>query len=272
MVNGNWQRRLELAAKRKEDRKAELERRKSGPGCTSTPSEVRAWLLSCKALKTSDLLAWLTIEPGPGGKVFDKDVCEVHFRTQDCAIKRCKYSHEDSLAGVRGVPETAAPEAGKQPCLPPLTSMPLRDTAAAKAGLLRFVVYGDELAFDADNGDVFGAFVERYRVPPPAAAASAAAASAGAGAPAAGGAGEGAEACGGAGSADGRPTSGPASRAASAPAADAAAGDGLAAHDAAGLGLDGHSSAAAAVAAALVHPSDLVGGLPPVDSAHAWLV
>ena len=112
MVKGNFERRKELAEKRKEDRKAEVERKKAG-AALATPVEVRGRLLhdAKVAGATDDLLAWVAA-PASDDDQTRKDVCDSWWRTGFCALKRCRLSHEESICHLRGVPESACVDAG----------------------------------------------------------------------------------------------------------------------------------------------------------------
>lgn len=112
MVKGNFERRKELAEKRKEDRKAEVERKKAG-AALATPVEVRGRLLhdAKVAGATDDLLAWVAA-PASDDDQTRKDVCDSWWRTGFCALKRCRLSHEESISHLRGVPESACVDAG----------------------------------------------------------------------------------------------------------------------------------------------------------------
>lgn len=115
MVKGNYERRKELAERRKQDRVDEKQRRTAGP-ISATPTEVRARLLS-DAQKDengdgeSELVAWVVI--GGATKLF----CEDYFRTGSCPTKRCKFCHDVSIAHLQGLPEA--------PCV--------QDTCSSKA-------------------------------------------------------------------------------------------------------------------------------------------
>ena len=105
MVKGNKERRQELARRRREDEAFESERRKGGPEL-ATPAEVRARLLSdAKALGGSEegLHGWV-VQPASENGVEPKAWCEDFFRTGACLLKRCKNSHETTIAGLKNVP------------------------------------------------------------------------------------------------------------------------------------------------------------------------
>lgn len=52
----------------------------------------------CLTKELNSAEAWISIDNGPG-----KPTCIQHFRADKCIKKRCKYSHEQSLALVPGV-------------------------------------------------------------------------------------------------------------------------------------------------------------------------
>lgn len=134
MVKGNFERRKELAAQRKQDRKDEVVRQKAG-AIAATPVEVRGRLLhdaKVSGARDDELLAWVVAparpestdgdapasrrdafrDGGVGNVVSRKDVCEAWWRTGFCELKRCRLSHADSISHVKGVPEFGAPADG----------------------------------------------------------------------------------------------------------------------------------------------------------------
>ena len=130
MVKGNFERRRELAAQRKQDRKDEVMRQKAG-AIAATPVEVRGRLLHdarVAGARDDELLAWVVAparpesidgdevasrrdafrDGGVGTVVSRKDVCEAWWRTGFCEMKRCRLSHADSISHIKGVPEFGA--------------------------------------------------------------------------------------------------------------------------------------------------------------------
>ena len=117
MVKGNFERRKELAAQRKQDRKDEVVRQKAG-AIAATPVEVRGRLLHdarVAGARDDELLAWVVAPARPestdgdeGTVVSRKDVCEAWWRTGFCEMKRCRLSHADNISHINGVPEFGA--------------------------------------------------------------------------------------------------------------------------------------------------------------------
>lgn len=99
MVKGNSARRKELAARRRQDRKDEISRKKAGPSC-ATPIEARARILEWCSRSEANAIAWVAVETG-------KDVCEEFWRNGECRSKRCRLSHENSLSHLKCMPENS---------------------------------------------------------------------------------------------------------------------------------------------------------------------
>mmetsp|Transcript_8162 Transcript_8162/g.17037 ORF Transcript_8162/g.17037 Transcript_8162/m.17037 type:complete len:185 (-) Transcript_8162:14-568(-) len=168
MVQGNSDRRKELAVGRRNDRKAEKARKKAGV-VKATPSEARSRLLEISRSLDLPLTAWVeSSEPG-------REVCAQYFRTGDCGSKRCKYSHEACLSAA---PPSAPPNSRQS--LPALSCMDLVDVdpggqlvydknlrtqRRAKSRLL-FVELEGELVFDFEDPNLFREFVSRISTPP----------------------------------------------------------------------------------------------------------
>ena len=102
MVKGNKERRQELAARRKEDKAQEVERKRGGASL-ATPVEVRASLLSDARGNESQLIGWVVRSRGAEGEE-EKAWCEDWFRTGYCLLKRCRNSHEVTISHLLGVP------------------------------------------------------------------------------------------------------------------------------------------------------------------------
>jgi hypothetical protein len=109
MVKGNAERRKELAAKRKQDRKDEVVRQKAGVS-RATPVEIRGRLLhdaSIAGAGDNELIAWVAVPSEDGAGASRKDICEAWWRTGFCGLKRCRLSHDESIAHLCSVPESA---------------------------------------------------------------------------------------------------------------------------------------------------------------------
>ena len=109
MVKGNFERRKELAARRKADKKAEAERKSQG-ALRATPVEVRARLLhdaQLQGVSDEELQAWV-VAPPPEDGTSRKGLCDDWWRTGFCSQRRCRLSHEDTISHLRGVPESGA--------------------------------------------------------------------------------------------------------------------------------------------------------------------
>lgn len=162
MVQGNSARRKELAAGRRQDRKDEIERKKGG-AARVTPVEARARLLDFGAKNNtkSSIIAWYvdpSVEKAPAW-------CAVHFRDGACPRgKRCKLSHQDSIAHLAACPLAAFAES-----LPALVRGQLEDVQAGgqlvynskirtqrrEKSTLYFVEYNNALVFDFENPHCF---------------------------------------------------------------------------------------------------------------------
>jgi hypothetical protein len=219
MVKGNAVRRKELAQRRKDDKKEEIERKQAGPK-RAIPAEARSRLLSDARLAElaghpmPPLTAWVISSEKADGTAADKDVCESWLRTGSCALRRCKASHEMTVSHLQGVPSTAGSTddeeeegeeeeeegrggsgGGSSLHLPALETRDLRlvdpggmlaydrtlRTHIRGSNRLIFVASGDVLVFDHANGKVFAAYVERQQAAAEAVAAAAMAAAVAAG-------------------------------------------------------------------------------------------
>lgn len=191
MVRGNAARRKELAAMRRQDRKDEVARKKGGAS-RATPIEARARILAfCAEAQRrgrqdgssggQNARAWVVAKDG------GKDICEAWWRHGECGSKRCRLSHETTLAHLTGMPDGSAAEGGAaigavrgskkrggrrqrdNAALPPMLCVPLSDVHAGgklrydakvrtqrreKSDLL-FVEVSGALVFDKFNPSVF---------------------------------------------------------------------------------------------------------------------
>ena len=176
-IAGNGARRKELALGRRLDRKAEKERKKSGP-LRATPGEARSRLLDYSKKMGVCMRAW--VEDQIAGKNA-KRLCGLYFRGGECPQKKCKFSHDAGLAK----PLLAAANQGGcslSPSLPPMVLMDLHEVDAGgklaydktvrtqrrTKSLLCFVELEEECVFDFENPTVFSEFVESIRVKVPA--------------------------------------------------------------------------------------------------------
>jgi hypothetical protein len=185
MVRGNAARRKELAALRRQDRKDEVARKKGGAS-RATPIEARARILAfCAEARRrgqeDSARAWVVAKDGS-----KKDVCEAWWRHGECESKRCRLSHESTLAHLAGMPlgsavGGAASDGGSggkkksgrrqkdHAALPPMVCVPLAEVQAGgklrydakvrtqrrqKSDLL-FVEVCGALVFDKFNSSVF---------------------------------------------------------------------------------------------------------------------
>jgi len=161
MVQGNSARRKELAVGRRQDRKDEIERKKSGAAMV-TPAEARARLLDfgTKNSTKSSMIAW-SVTPSSSQAPF---WCAAYFRDGECPRgKRCKLSHEESIAHL------ACPLAAFAENLPALVRGQLEAVQAGgklvynsklrtqrrEKSSLYFVEYNNTLVFDAENPHCF---------------------------------------------------------------------------------------------------------------------
>eukprot|EP00946_MAST-07B_sp_MAST-7B-sp1_P000716 g716.t1 len=104
MVRGNSARRKELAARRRQDRKDEVARKRAG-AARATPVEARARILAFCA-EGREARAW--VASGVNGK----GICESMLRLGECDSKRCRLSHELVLAHLSGMPEVSGDGVG----------------------------------------------------------------------------------------------------------------------------------------------------------------
>ena len=105
MVAGNAARRKELAQRRKEDRKQEVERRRGGLARAS-PVEARAYLLqTAKSSNNASQLLAYAVDDRTG-----KAICEPWFRVGTCRRKRCRYSHSLTISHLSCVADVERSE------------------------------------------------------------------------------------------------------------------------------------------------------------------
>ena len=100
MVKGNWERRVERAAKQKAAKRDAAAAKAKGQ--LVDPLDI----LNAVFRKDPDASVWVS---APG----DAKLCAAYFRTGECANRRCKWSHAETLAafgpGGRAEATTEAP-------------------------------------------------------------------------------------------------------------------------------------------------------------------
>lgn len=183
-MKGNKERRKELSQKRKEGKRDEIIRKKSGPA-NATPEEVRARLLSDfhirrgEGIVDPELIAWVVLtEPEDGTTNGRKNICESWLRTGSCPLKRCRHSHDITISHLVNSSSITLEDEGEglrfEAGLPPLTTQSLHTvevggglsydrnlrTQVRTVSLLRFISQSSRLLFDYADPTVFATYVE----------------------------------------------------------------------------------------------------------------
>jgi len=178
MVKGNWERRAELATKKRQEAKERKALKKSG--AVVNPESCANKLAADVVLRARGARIEVYVRDDAGG---GSVVCRHHFRRADCAVKRCRLLHDErcTLSHVRNVrrdPDSSdgrgtgngigdgavAAAVGSVPeprCLPPqplLEALPLPDWTA-----LLFVTVDDECVFDHAAPDVWNEWIAQHR-------------------------------------------------------------------------------------------------------------
>lgn len=158
MVKGNGDRRRQLAANQKEDKKTEALRKSSGT--SHTPAEVRARIISdmkTRSIPDSQVFAWVSIEG-------DKKLCITHLRCGSCDVKRCRFSHLFGLSHLDGMEMV-----GECVGMDPLQKVDLKSidvggtlsydriirTQVRSSSNLCFIAISNELCYDYQDPNVF---------------------------------------------------------------------------------------------------------------------
>lgn len=163
MVKGNWERRAELAALRREEEKArKAEKKQAGPKATTAES-VLARLRRGGGDNAEGVMVWVL---RADAAQHHELVCRSWYRTSFCEAKRCRCAHTASLASsVRGLvyDESLEAELEEAVCEGPL------DAASLPAKDLRFVrfiaVGGGRLVFDWARPQAWTVWAEGQALP-----------------------------------------------------------------------------------------------------------
>ena len=177
MVKGNWERRAELASKKRAEAKERKAAKKSG--AVVNPESCCHKLAADAGLRARGARLEVYVrddednnETGSGGAV----VCRHHFRRGDCTVKRCRLMHDErcTLAHIRNVrrdPDAAtngdvedvigAPSVPEPRCLPP---QPLHETLPLTDwGALMYITVDDECVFDYAAPSVWNKWITAHR-------------------------------------------------------------------------------------------------------------
>lgn len=100
MVKGNWERRAELAAIRRLEEKQKKEISKSDTNYLSIESVFKK-IMNDKLLlndSSSSLIVWMVVEQNTSISTSCIDFCSSWYRIESCLNKKCKLSHDNTLA------------------------------------------------------------------------------------------------------------------------------------------------------------------------------
>ena len=152
MVKGNWERRAELAAQRREEEKQRKAQRRAGdkaPSAEAVVSRLRAEGL------VEGSQCWLD-QP----EAAEAEVCHTYFRTGECAVRRCKYPHIPSP--ISSLSNLIYPLGDgvltERPCSS--TSVRLADISSKELRLVRFISIGARCVYDVSAPSVWSTFSE----------------------------------------------------------------------------------------------------------------
>jgi len=162
-VKGNWERRAERAAKRREENKAAKEAREKGMGPVNS-ADVLARLMSdtdhlVPPSEREDVTIWLQVDDDT-----QRQLCNVYLRNGDCPLKHCKYAHTFTLTGyvdLQMADDSVAPHP-----VPALerASLPFPKPSKGVASRLRFVALKNRIVFDNSHPQVWRAFAPPKRL------------------------------------------------------------------------------------------------------------
>jgi hypothetical protein len=157
MVKGNWERRAELASQRRLEAKEKKTAKKQGK-LVSIESILNK-------LKRDDQL----ISSGAKVEIFLADpdeslVCRIHFRTEECNSKKCRYSHDCVTIAHLSNTNGATDDMGKLPhekrCLPPVLLSSINSGACASA--VMFISVDNECVFDHEDPGIWNQWITRH--------------------------------------------------------------------------------------------------------------
>jgi hypothetical protein len=158
MVKGNWERRAELVAARRIEERSQKAAKAAGSKQFATGESVVTKLMRDPWIEQSGstVEAWLKGDS-------DGRCCQAWLRTEQCATKKCKLSHEISVAHLANVPYDASRTTteGETACTGPTN---LRDVAKKDYNRLYFVAVNGTCVYDYSYPEVWSEWIQQRAV------------------------------------------------------------------------------------------------------------
>ena len=152
MVKGNWERRIELANKKRELAKEKKAAKKAPRTCTGEGAVRR--LLAMPELASRVVLCYVAIEDA-------RSVCSAFLR-HDCGSKKCKHPHDgESLFDVAGVMVPKDDDDGTAVATEAaVTRTPLHALTTKDHGRVQFVSLDGACIFDYRHAECWQVFMD----------------------------------------------------------------------------------------------------------------